>query len=68
MRRRYVGNWLEIGLLMLIDEVKLSNFGVASPANGISKEDQRSFALATRAQRGDYDDGKILIIIQSSWN
>lgn len=43
--------------IMLIGEVKLTDFGAASPSNGLSKEDERSAALAARAQKGDYDDG-----------
>ena len=42
---------------MLMGEVKLTDFGAASPVTGLSKEDERSAALAARAQRGDYDDG-----------
>ena len=42
---------------MLISEVKLPDFGAASPTVGLSKEDERSAALAARAQKGDYDDG-----------
>lgn len=41
----------------LISEVKLTDFGAASPAVGLSRDDERSAALATRAQKGDYDDG-----------
>jgi hypothetical protein len=43
--------------LGLISEVKLTDFGAASPTVGLSKEDERSAALAARAQKGDYDDG-----------
>jgi hypothetical protein len=41
--------------------VKLNEYGAASPvpAVGISKEDERSTALAERAQRGEYDNGTI---------
>ncbi|KAL3418840.1 putative ThiF domain protein [Phlyctema vagabunda] len=39
---------------------KLTNFGAASPVAGVSKEDERSAALAARAQKGDYDDELIL--------
>jgi hypothetical protein len=42
---------------MLIGEVKLTDFGAAKPSSGWSKEDERSAALAARAQKGDYDDG-----------
>jgi hypothetical protein len=42
---------------VLIGEVKLTEFGAASPSLPLSKEDERSAALAARAQRGDYDDG-----------
>jgi tRNA A37 threonylcarbamoyladenosine dehydratase len=42
----------------LTGEVKLTDYGAASPQNGIlSKEDERSAQLARRAQRGDFDDG-----------
>ena len=44
---------------LLMNEVKLTDYGAASPT-GWSKEDERSAALAARAQRGDYDDGMIL--------
>ncbi|KAE8152023.1 hypothetical protein BDV25DRAFT_128318 [Aspergillus avenaceus] len=39
---------------------KLTRFGVADPAQQLSKEDERSAALARRAQLGDYDDELIL--------
>lgn len=42
---------------VLTEELKLTEFGIASPPNGWTKEDERSAALAARAQRGDYDDG-----------
>ena len=42
---------------MLMREVKLTDFGAASPSAPLSKEDERSAALAARAQKGDYDDG-----------
>lgn len=35
----------------------LTDFGAASNGVQLSKEDERSAALARRAQRGDYDDG-----------
>ncbi|KZF22989.1 hypothetical protein L228DRAFT_247430 [Xylona heveae TC161] len=38
---------------------KLTDFGAASQL-GMSKEDERSAALAARAQKGDYDDDLIL--------
>lgn len=44
---------------MLIEEVKLTEFGVATLSSGLSKEDERSAALAARAQKGDYDDGRV---------
>jgi hypothetical protein len=34
---------------MLIEEVKLTDFGAASPKLGLRKEDERSAALAARA-------------------
>lgn len=42
----------------LTGEVKLTDFGAASPPIPVSKEDERSAALAARAQKGDYDDGR----------
>ncbi len=44
---------------MLMEEVKLTDFGVATPSSGLSKEDERSATLAARAQKGDYDDGRL---------
>ena len=41
----------------LTGEVKLTDFGAASPSLPLSKEDERSAVLAARAQKGDYDDG-----------
>lgn len=42
----------------LMGEVKLTDYGAASPQSRIlSKEEERSAELARRAQRGDYDDG-----------
>lgn len=38
--------------------LQLTEFGAASGAFPPSKEDERSMALAARARRGDYDDGK----------
>lgn len=40
----------------LID-LQLTDFGAAENGIPLSKEDERSAALARRAQRGDYDDG-----------
>lgn len=39
--------------------MKLTDFGAASPTIGLSTEDERSTALARRAQQGDYDDGTV---------
>ncbi|TAQ90509.1 hypothetical protein B7494_g1217 [Chlorociboria aeruginascens] len=39
---------------------KLTDFGAASHNSNASKEDERSAALAARAQKGDYDDELIL--------
>ena len=43
--------------------MKLTEFGGpltdSVRAVGLSKEDQKAIELAERAQRGDYDDGKI---------
>ena len=41
---------------MLIESVKLTQFGAASPFPTANKEDERAAALAKRAQHGDYDD------------
>ncbi|KAH8803248.1 ubiquitin-protein ligase-like protein molybdopterin-converting factor [Xylogone sp. PMI_703] len=38
----------------------LTEFGIASPPLGWTKEDERSAVLAARAQQGDYDDELIL--------
>jgi hypothetical protein len=53
---------------MLMDEVKLTDWGAASPQPTMSKEDERSVMLAERAQKGDYDDGKpyLLALVQYS--
>jgi hypothetical protein len=37
--------------------LKLTQYGAASPDRNVSKEDERSAALARRAQEGDYDEG-----------
>ncbi|PVH95369.1 hypothetical protein DM02DRAFT_537532 [Periconia macrospinosa] len=39
---------------------RLTQFGAASDAFPISKEDEKSMALAARARKGDYDDDLIL--------
>ena len=41
----------------LTGEVKLTDFGAASPIIPLNKEDEKSATLAARAQKGDYDDG-----------
>jgi hypothetical protein len=51
---------------MLTNEVKLTDFGAASPTVGLSKEDERSAALAARAQNGDYDDGMDVTLYSES--
>jgi len=38
---------------------QLTEYGAASNAFPVSKEDERSMALAARARKGDYDDGRI---------
>jgi hypothetical protein len=47
----------------LTGKVKLTEFGAALSDSGVggvlSKEDHKAIELAERAQRGDYDDGKI---------
>ena len=43
---------------LLTYEVKLTDFGAATPVMSMSKDDERSAALAERAQKGDYDDGR----------
>lgn len=47
---------------MLINSVKLTNFGAATPLPTAGKEDERSAALARRAQHGDYDEGQYHIL------
>ena len=44
--------------------MKLTDFGAASPQIGMSKEDEQSAALAARAQKGDYDDGRFPTLIR----
>lgn len=55
---RCVSKVLERGIV-LTGEVKLTDFGAAPPKYGMSKEDERSVELAERAQKGDYDDGRL---------
>ena len=38
--------------------MKLTEYGSAAGVPQLSKEDERSAALARRAQQGDYDEGK----------
>ena len=45
-----------------MEELKLTDWGAASPQPTMSKEDERSVMLAERAQKGDYDDGKIYLL------
>ena len=40
--------------------MKLTEYGSAAGVPQLSKEDERSAALARRAQQGDYDEGKDL--------
>ena len=37
--------------------MKLTEYGSAAAVPQLSKEDERSAALARRAQQGDYDEG-----------
>jgi hypothetical protein len=53
-----VHQWI-IGIHGLILSLKLTEFGAASPIPGMSKEDERTTALAARAQKGDYDEGRL---------
>ena len=43
----------------LISSVKLTDFGAALRPPHVSRDDERVFALARRAQQGDYDKGLI---------
>lgn len=43
---------------MLINSVKLTEFGGAALPPNAGKEDERAAALARRAQQGDYDEGQ----------
>ena len=43
---------------MLINSVKLTEFGGAALPPNTGKEDERAAALARRAQQGDYDEGQ----------
>ena len=47
--------------------LKLTAFGAADNAVPLSKEDERSAALARRAQQGDYDDGANSQKIYLNW-
>jgi len=38
----------------------MTEYGAASTVFAPSKEDERSTALAARARRGDYDDGRFV--------
>lgn len=42
-----------------LTRMKLTAFGAADNTIPLSKEDERSAALARRAQQGDYDDGTL---------
>ena len=58
MHKRYAKDLLSFdppSSKLLIDLVKLTNFGFANLTN---KEDERAAGLARRAQRGDYDEGR----------
>lgn len=44
--------------------MKLTEYGTASPVVPASKEDEKSAALARRAQMGDYDDGMLGLLIE----
>jgi hypothetical protein len=46
--------------------MQLTKFGGADPAQQLSKEDERSAALARRAQMGDYDDGELCTAVESA--
>jgi hypothetical protein len=39
---------------------------MATPVSSVSKEDERSAALARRAQQGDYDEGQELCLLTIS--
>lgn len=43
-------------------EVKLTEFGAASPIPNSKSEDERGAAIALRAQRGDYNNGSQTIL------
>lgn len=53
---------------MLTANVKLTDFGAAITDSGVlSKEDLRAIELAERAQRGDFDNGKIEMRCTREW-
>ena len=60
MQTWYVGfEYISEVLGVLVDSVKLTEFGAASIFPTVNKEDDRAAALAKRAQQGDYDDDLI---------
>lgn len=46
---------------ILINSVKLTEFGGAAFSPYIGREDERVAALARRAQQGDYDEGMYML-------
>ena len=59
MRIWYASDEMPFGeaLGVMVDSVKLTDFGAASQFVNVNKEDERAAALARRAQHGDYDQG-----------
>jgi hypothetical protein len=52
----------------LTANVKLTDFGAAITDSGVlSKEDLKAIELAERAQKGDFDDGKIEMHFRGGW-
>lgn len=49
----------------LSDALQLTEYGAASHVFAPSKEDERSMALAARARKGDYDDGKTSLSLKT---
>ena len=58
LRREHNVDKLKHSIPPLAKGEQLNEFGLVSPTSGhLSKEDERSAALAARALKGDYDEG-----------
>ena len=64
----YIMHGATLSLVLLTVSVKLTNFGFAESVGPTNKEDERAAALARRAQKGDYDEGRGPEVLLSSRN